>query len=209
MEVTGSKDEAIRLRVEERLSIREISERLGHSKSTVSGWLRAYQLTADEVKAKMSANGSALGGWNKKDRGKESRFHALIQRDLTNAEKGRIAEAAVLFRFALHGFHVHSSVFDGHRSDWIVECPKTGRLSRIQVKWASIRGSNHGLPTFSIRCFDGHSHTRTLTKRDCDFIIGYDLFTDDAYVFDVGKLDGKVSVVTISDESRERFDIIA
>lgn len=209
MELSRSKEEAIRLRTEKRLSLKDIAETLDVSKSTVSLWLRDYPLTENERQSRQSANGVRQGGWNKKDRGTQSRFHQLVEDErLDNPRKARIAESAVLFRLALNGFNVHAPLFDGDRADWVVENPKTGRLSRLQVRWVHEQGQGHGLPTILLKCYEGHSGKRKYADSECDVIVGYDLFTDTAYVFRYSELQHLAATVTISPMAAENWSVI-
>jgi transposase-like protein len=206
MDVTGSKDAAVNLRLTERLSVKDIATRLGIAKSTASLWVRDYPLSPQERQARQSQNGKERGGWNKKDRGEESKFHSMVaDATLSNDRKDRIAESAVLFRLALLGFSIHSPVFDGDHIDWLVGNPKTHKLSRLQVR--SVHDSGTGLPNISLQCFLGHSGKRKYTSNECDVIVGYDLFTDIAYVFDYASQTNK-TWVTITDEAAERWDLI-
>jgi len=207
MELADSKTQAIYLRTERRLSIKEIASQLEVSTSTVSLWLRGHPLTEEERQSRQSANGVRQGGWNKKDRGVQSKYHQIVELDnLSNARKGRIAESAVLFRLALHGFSVHAPLFDGDRADWVVENPRTGRLSRLQVRW--VHEPTHGLPTISIQCFEGHSGKKKYGALECDVIVGYDLFTDTAYVFRYSDLEHLASTVTVIPEAAENWSVI-
>lgn len=141
-----------------------------------------------------------------KFRGEESKFHQLVKgRTLSRADKGQIAEAAVLFRLAIHGLHVLTSVFDGGRSDWIVETPSR-RLCKLQVKWA--RRKRHGLPVFYLTCSDGRGRTRRYREGEFDFLTGYDLFTDTVYVFTWDELASNKDSVTVREDASERWDKI-
>jgi len=51
--------EAVRLRLEARLSLKAIVARLGIAKGTASKWLREHPLPVDLVKERMAANGRA------------------------------------------------------------------------------------------------------------------------------------------------------
>lgn len=209
MELADSKTQAVYLRVERRLSIKEIASQLDISKSTVSLWLREHPLTDEERQVRQSANGIRQGGWNKKDRGTQSKFHQLVgDETLDNPRKARIAESAVLFRLALHGFNIHAPLFDGDRSDWVVENPRTGRLSRIQVRWVHEQSRGHGLPTVLLKCYEGHSGKRKYADSECDVIVGYDLFTDTAYVFRYSELQHLAATVTILPEAAEDWSVI-
>lgn len=201
------KQEALRLRVDEKFSIKQIASKLHVSRSTISTWVRGHTLPIEERQLRQSENGRKMGGQNRKEQGKESKFyHSLSSKTLSNPRKMRIAESAVLFRLALHGYNIHSPLFDGDRTDWIVENPITNYLSRIQVRW--VRRGRHGLPLIQLRCYNGHSKRRRYTESECDIIVGYDLFTDTAYIFRFSDLKHLKSSVTITSESAERWDII-
>ena len=199
--------EVVRLRVEERLSFREIQDRTGISKSSLSRWLQNYPLTDEELHAKHQAGVTKPRVGSRKARGERSKFDEMVSgRSLTRSEKGQIAEAAILFRLTLHGLHVMSPVFDGGRTDWLVQTV-TGALAKLQVKWASSPGP-HGLPNLSLTCFEGHDKRRRYTSADFDFLVGYHLFTDTAYVFTWSETEKNQTVITIRDDAAERWDKI-
>lgn len=181
------KAEAVRLRIEERLSLREIATRLGVSKGTVSVWVRPHRLTEDEIRTRAAKRPARP----LKPRGVESKFHQAVDASSwTRHQKGKVAEAAVLFRLILQGFHVFGSVFDGDKTDWLVEVPD-GAVKKVQVKWASC---GEAMPAISLRCSNGRGHHRAYTQNEFDFIVGYDLFTDTAYVWSWAEVAGKKSV---------------
>jgi hypothetical protein len=100
--------EAVRLRLEERLSLREIHLALGLPKSTLSVWLRDVPLRPEE----MAYRNRRRPGPPRKVRGEESTYHrAIAGQKLTSDQKGRIAEAAVYLRLMLRGFTVYQSPF--------------------------------------------------------------------------------------------------
>ena len=194
--------EAIRLRVEGRKSLLEISRELKVSKSSVSTWVRNYPLTEEEIQEK----GKTRNRWRapKKDRGSPSWIHWLLKdKELTRDRKAKIAEAAVLLRLALHGFNVFGSVFDGDRTDWLIESP-SGRVLKVQVKWASTK--RHGLPTISLHCTEGHNKQRSYKVGEFDVIVGYDAYTDTAYVFTFDEVSNRSATVTIDEAAAERWD---
>jgi len=111
-------------------------------KSTLSYWLRDVPLTDEEKRKKAEQRiGRPI-----KDRGEESRWYKQ-SRLLDRNHKGRLAEAAVLFRMILNQFSVFGSPFDGERTDWIVEVPR-GTLYKVQVRWA--KENRKGLPCFQL-----------------------------------------------------------
>jgi transcriptional regulator with XRE-family HTH domain len=195
--------EAMRLRLDERKSIREIAHIIGVSKGSISKWLRGHPLTEQEIADRQ--NRIQRGKAPKKYRGIESKFYDSVRgEDLTRQRKMKIAEVAVLFRLVLHGFVVYGSMFDGDKADWVVESPK-GKALRIQVKWAR-ESKKYGLPFIRLTCTKGHNQGRRYQRGEFDFIVGYDLLTDTAYIYSFDELEQNKTIVTISDEHAERWD---
>ncbi len=201
------KDEAIRLRLEERLSLGEINKRTGAGKASLSIWLRPYPLTTEEKRAKRAAAPRPHGP--RKSRGEESKHHqAIDEESLTKQDRARIAEAAILFRLALHGFRVLQPAFDGDKADCAIETP-AGRILKIQVKWAST--ARHGLPTIRLLCNSAGRGTQKRSYRcyregEIDFIVGYDLFSDTAYVFSLQEVADHKGAITVRPDAAERWD---
>lgn len=198
------KAECIRLRVEERLSLREIHQRTGASKGSLSGWLKEYPLTREERAAKRKAN--QRGGTPKKPRGEESPLHQMMNPQASRLQKAKIAEAAVLFRMTVCGFNVFGSPFDGDKADWLVEIPETGRIVKVQVKWAAPRRKTSNCVEMRLRCVEGHNKSRTYRKGDFDFIVGYDLYTDTCYVWSWDEVSQYQQAITVSEEAAENWE---
>lgn len=197
------KAEAVRLRVEERLSIDEIRQRLQVSQGSVSQWLRSYPLTAEEVRQR-HPNGPPPAP--RKPRGVQSDLHRLavsLGVAQTSAWKGRVAEAAVLFRLVLRGFEPLRAVFEGDCVDWFVRIP-SGRIVRLQVKWAS--EPTQGQPFVSLeKAYGGGKKRRRYEDGKLDCVIGYDLFTDTAYVWGWSEVRGR-SMISVCPDAVERWD---
>ncbi len=194
--------EAIRLRLEERLSLRAISDATGAAKGSLSVWLKDYPLTPEEVRERQAIVRYVAP---KKDRGEVSKFWSAQIKDLTRAEKGKIAETAVLFRLYLNKFDVYSSPFGGDKTDWMVWIPETRKAVRIEVRWArcSRRG---GLPYFSLMCRAGVGKYRRYSLGEFDFIVGYDIYSDTVYVFSHDEVLHLTAAVTVRPEAAERWD---
>ncbi len=176
------KAEAIRLRVEERLSIDEIKAKTGLSVGTLSTLLRDLPLSSEEVFQKMSSSSvrnNPLRAYNPKQ---SQLAQALAGEQLTRERKGRIAETAVLLRLVARGYEVWHSQFDCHRVDWLVSRPAGDKYVRIQVRWA--RRQKWGRPLF----MTSKKNRSPLDKSVCDFVVGYDLETDTAFVYPVEKV---------------------
>lgn len=201
--------EARRLRRQEGKSIKQIARLLTVSPSSVSGWVKDIALT-DEQRVLLAQQNPAINGslraGRRKDRGEESKYHRLCPiSNIDRVKRARIAEAAVLFRLVLNGFDPYGTAFDGEKFDWVVAVPETGKLVTLQVKWAS-RGK-HGLPFIKLRCSDGRGKSRQYRKGEFDFIVGYDLFSDTAYIFRYEEVMNK-RVIAIRADAAERWEIL-
>lgn len=186
------------------MSYGEIKELTSANKSTLHYWLRDYPLTEKEKKGKSLANRPKIKK-PYKDRGQESKYHKMVgKRKLTRLEKGKISETAILFRLCINGFITFGSMFDGDKVDWLVEIPQKKKILKLQVK--TVKKMRNGLPTVSLTCIKGHNEIVLYKKGDFDFIIGYDLFTDIAYVFSWNEIKNYKSQIAIRPENAERWD---
>ena len=198
------KAEAIRLRVEERRSLREIESVTKAAKSSLSLWLRPYPLTDDEKKARSKTARRYIPP--KKSHGEESKYHRVVDAaNLSPQLKGKVAEAAVLFRLCLHGFAVYNSLFDGDKTDFLVEVPETKLRLKLQVRCVTTP-ARHGLPGILLTCADGHNKRRRYREGEFDFIVGYYLFNDTAYVFSYDEVVRHKTHITIAEEYAESWD---
>ena len=182
------KQEAIRLRVEERFSLDDVQARTGISIGTLSVLLRPYPLREDELFAKRSA--SALrNNPLRKYNPEQSKFARMVEgQELSTKRKGDIAEAAVLFRLAYLGYEVARSVFEGSKADWLVTRYEITQHVRVQVKWA--RRSEWGRPV--IYLLKGEpGKIRYISSKYCDVVVGYDLESDTAFVLPIDVCEGK------------------
>lgn len=191
----------VKLRVDGRMSLREIHEATGAPNGSLSTWLREYPLTEAEKKARRRFPVPP-----KKDRGTESFLHQLASAPLSKPAKAQVAEAAVLLRLSLLSVRVFGSPFDGDKTDWVAIPPGATYPIKIQVKWA--QSGKHGLPFVSVRCAKGRSNTGRYQDGDLDFLVGYDLFSDRAYVWSWGEVKGVASALSTCPEAEERWDKI-
>lgn len=199
------KAECVRLRVEERLSLGQIHKRTGAPKGSLSSWLRDYPLSNGERKKLQSERSRRMNAMRKKPRGEESPFYAWVRgRNLSTMQKAKIAESAVLFRLALLDLPAFGSVFDGDKTDWLVEIPRTGRVLKVQVRWA--QSWKHGLPTIKLTCSSGRGKSRRFKRGEFDVIVAYDLYTDTAYVWTWDELVKHKSTVTVSESAAEKWE---
>ena len=196
------------LRSKDHLSLNEISKKTGVSKSTLSIMLRSIPLPDAVRKNKIREGIIKTNRCRKKDRGIKSKYQEMVEnKELSRLEKNKISESAILFRLSLFGFIIYGSPFGGDKADWVIENPDiSGNIFKIQVKW--IRESKSGLPHISIKCTEGHDFQRRYVKEEFDFIVGYRLFNDTAYVYSFEELSQLKSGVTISDNAAEAWDKI-
>ena len=178
------KVEAVRLRVEERLSIDEIRSRTGLSVGTLSGLLKDHPLSKPEVQQKMSESSMRNNPLRRYNPDQSKWAQVVDRQELSRDRKGRIAESAVLFRLALLGYEVWRSEFDNNRVDWSVSRPGVNRHVRLQVRWA--RRGKLGRPLFMVN----KSNRGPLDSSICDFVVGYDLETDTAFVTPIAECEG-------------------
>lgn len=198
-------NEIISLRVNQRLSFKEISDRLSISKATISGILKPYPLSKKEICSKAREGIIKLNHSRKKNLGALSKYAQMIDvNTLTGRDKQKIAESAVLFRLCLKGFVVYSSPFDGDKADWIVE-NHTGKRFVIQVKWTGNKG--RGLPLMDLTCTEGRKKRR-YRENEFDFIVGYCLLNDTAYVYSFDELRHLKKTVTINEKYAETWEKI-
>lgn len=197
------KSQCINLRVIERLPLREIHKRTGAPKGTLSYWLQPFPLSQEERKHHQYSNRKPLP--KRTDRGEESKFHKLAPlASLTKPQKARLAEIAVLYRLCALDVDVFKSSFDGSKFDFVVHVRKTDKIHKIQVK-AVREPKGHGLPVIPLHCSDGRKSSRRYKSGEFDFIVGYDFFTDIAYVFSWDEIAALGSCVTIRPEAAERW----
>lgn len=199
---TALRETCVQLRTERRMSLREIHLQTGASKGSLSTWLRDCPLTALEKEIRIREGAKKPRG-TKKERGGESWLHRLAVQGLSQSEKGHVAETAVLLRMILNKFKVFGAKFDGEKADWIVEIPDSGRICKVQVKSTTKR--TVGLPSVYLTCSDGHSNRRRYREGEFDFIVGYDLFTDTAYVWSWNELETQKAVITITPKAAEAW----
>ncbi len=201
---SSKKQMALSLRVNDRLGLAHIAKIVGISKSSASILLKDHPIPQSDLVKRMSMAGGLKAGSLKKDRGPESKYQTMAKRSLSSRDRGRIAEAAVLFRFAVLGITAHKGVFDGDSADFIVQ--SSSGLSKVQVKWG--RAHEYGRPIFKLTCSDGRKKNRRYGKGEFDFLIGYDLFADQAYVFAWDELEGLKTMVSARDTALEAWNKI-
>jgi transposase len=161
----------------------------------------------DEIAARLDVSRSAVFSWLGTSgpapfRDGSRWWYASDYANLTNAERGRIAETAVLFRLTVHRFEVYGSPVGAVRVDWIVRDQDTGALIKLQVKCVG-RGSGKAMiPTR--RSVGAAKQWASYVADDFDFLIGYDLMLDTAYVYSFVEAE-KQTLLAVSDAAAEAW----
>jgi hypothetical protein len=195
--------EAIRLRVEERLSVREIAAKICVAKSSVSCWVRQHPLTEEEKSLRSKLAKRYVPP--KKDHGERSKhFLSCDWENLSCQQRGRIAEQAILFRLSYLGLMYYRPNFDGDKIDCLVRVPENGNIHILQIR--CVNKTQHGLPVILLTCTEGHNVRRRYKEGEFDFIAGYYLFNDTAYVYSFDEVANNKTTVTISPDHAERWD---
>jgi hypothetical protein len=177
-------------------SYQQIHEQTGAAMGSLAKWLKGSSPRPHH----------APTGGAKKDRGDESPLHRMVSGTLLSRQtKAKIAEAAVLLRLVVNGFVPFGSVFDGDKTDWLVEVPTTGKTLKIQVKWAG-SSRKYGMPCISLTCTTGHNQQTRYKPSDFDFIVGYDFFTDISYVWSYAEVQNHKRTISIRPDAKERWD---
>lgn len=200
------RETCLKLRVENRLSHKEIHAETGAPVGSISTWLRDYPLTPEERRRKEDAGRLRLATSRRKPRGEESFFYRLAPKPLDALRKSRVAEAAVLFRLSLFGIRAFKPAFDGDKVDWLA-ISSDGACAKIQVR--ATKPNAHGLPMVSLRCANGRKSLRPFRDGEVDFVVGYDLRTDRAYVWSWDEVRKTRNMITISPDAEERWDKIS
>lgn len=179
------REDARRLRLEDRLSNTQISRRLGVAKSTVAVWLRDMPLKSEEIAKKLGEGGrtsAPVRSSRSYRRTVPASPLACLAGDTaryTTAQLGKIAEAACALRLCVLGAEIFSPVFAGDRVDFVAVV--AGRALKVQVKWALPQ--KQGRPTAALRRSNGRQGVRRYEPGDFDVLIAYCLFEDAAYVW--------------------------
>ena len=197
------REKALQLRIEERKGFEEILRELPVARSTLAIWLKDFPLDPVEKAPRKKRTDTGPKEGTLLVRGEPSRFH-LVGTDLTPHQMGHLAESAVLFRLTLHGFRVFRSVVEGDRADFIV-LEGDSRPMKVQVKCVKESCRGIGLPTIKLLRVEGFQKPKRYTEEELDFIVGYWLYNDTAYVYSLKELKENVSSVTITQEGAEAW----
>jgi transcriptional regulator with XRE-family HTH domain len=193
------REEAIKLRVEKRMSLDEICKELHISKGSASIWLKGYSLTPDELLQRRTLNAKRSNSKRKPqiktDSKKESYIEEvtigcvessnILERDsdtivekniikplLSRKQKGDIGFMKALSSIVEEGYYVFVPILEHKKYDFIIE--KNGKMARTQVKYASLVKSEYiSIVLRSFWCDTKGVHTTCRKKMDYDLLIAY------------------------------------
>ncbi len=194
------KQEALQLRKEGR-SFTEISKALGIQKSTVHLWVGKEPLTLEQraaLRSRINIAHTLAIKKRTKLREPDSKFAQFVS-SLDREEKSIAAEIAVLFRLVIRKFRPMKPLFASDVGDWIVTKPNSRKVAKVQVKCTL--AERHGLPSINLRS----SNRGRYKKGDFDFVVGYDLASDCAYVFPEIEVEGNTTRISITEDSKEAW----
>lgn len=179
---------------------------------------RAEGVTAKQVAKEFGLKPALVSKWTSKlpglkrapyarrepqvQEGNDSYAKIVEGQELSRDRKGRIAEAAVMFRLSLLDIKYYQSPFDGDKVDFLVETPRGRKI--VQVRWA--RQNKQGPPSISLVCYEGHYNRRKYKDSEFDFIVGYDLSTDTAYVYTREEVRNHQTMFSVGIDGAERWD---
>lgn len=212
--IPALKAEIIRLRVEERMSLKNIWRKTGASLGSLSLWLKPYPLTAEEkkaciVKGRQKAASEGRGAWVRKPRTSTSELHdAEAYGHMHRSTKGFLAEVVVMMRLARMGIRdIYRPASDGAMCDLLVIRPD-GIVVKVQVKTAKQMMRGRGIPTISLSRRDGHAGFRRYMPHEFDVLAGYDAVSDLCYVFTHDETLGRNGQISVCTDALERWDKI-
>jgi len=206
---TNFYQDTLNLRQRYRLSNQQINDIINNkekrvSQSAINGWLKKFPLSGEERLESFVKN-MKLTRYNP---GEPSKFWTPEIKNFSRNQVGKIAEAAILYRLLLNNHTVYCSPFDGDVADWLVVTPT--KSYKIQVRKA--KTPKTGKPIISLCCKDNSKTDeimRRLTANDYDFIVGYDIYKDNAYVFSYEETKNNKTSITIRDDALEAWHKIS
>jgi uncharacterized protein (UPF0297 family) len=144
---------------------------------------------------------------HKKDRGIKSKYYSFIfNKRISTDQKARIAEAAIFFRFSLFNLIPYISSHSSDKLDFVIRNAEKDQFYKIQVRFVS--ETKIGASFVNLRVSLGKKGYRPYQKSELDFLIGYDLYTDIAYVYSYDDIKDFKATITIKKEFEEKWEKI-
>jgi hypothetical protein len=99
---------------------------------------------------------------------------------------------------------VYSSIFNGSVINIVALNNDSGDFFKIQVKCTKNLRSTY-TPHISTKHMVGHSTFANYTKKELDFLIGYDILNDVAYIFSWKDIKDKKATIAVTKNSKENW----
>lgn len=190
-------------------SIKQISRTLGISAASASKYASDIILTDELLKniikkgrsrATITIRENKIAKWDNKYHFKE----LIKSKSYSKSTKGSIAEAAIIYRLLIHDFTVYSSIFSGSVIDIVALNNDNGEFLKIQVKCTRCTKSAY-TPSISTRHMIGHNTFSNYTNKELDYLIGYDILNDVAYVFSWEDIKDNKNMISVTEDSTENW----
>lgn len=181
MAVLSPKEQAIRIRLSDKLSTPIIGEMLGIDGATVRLWTSPYPLSDWEMSEIHRKAGKMSGAITRQRSQAELNLPCRYQEEIStntysSTQTGNIAEAAIRRKCQRLHFEFYAPAYGCAFFDGIIYVPQARQAWKVQIKTATHH--NKGLPTVSTR-----SSKNKYLRETCDFLIGYEIVSDTAYVW--------------------------
>lgn len=179
------KQEALRLRCEERCSLGDIQAKLPVSKSTLQLWLKDYPLSREEQNARHNAKRRAPIGKEIRDK---------PYSNLNSHSKEQISFHKIALRAIQLGAYI-SLPLDSHgRYDAIIDWQ--GKLYRAQIKYTDTIAGTHGSVVINMGTKNSQRRitSKCYTMDEVDCILAYLPVIDEVLWIGPKRFDGKSSI---------------
>lgn len=204
---SSKKPSAIRLRVRDRLGVKEISKRTGVPMSTLHHWLREHPLTAEESREIRSKAPRYVAPKKKLTAPADGGLSFSATAGLAPSSLGLAGESAVKFFLAQRGLILAHPAGDGDVVDIYVRRPSGAKVAFLQARVASDPPSRNGLPTISMRRYR-KGQSNTFKRGDFHFLVGFCRENGHCYVYSYDEVEKNRNSVSLRDEACNAFDKI-
>lgn len=184
--------EAVRLRTEQRLSLKAISAKLGVSKSSLSGWLREHPLSSDEVRDRLVQSGTSSLGRRLAPKSLPNRALAgLFEKD---HDSKHLRDAAVGYAVAWFLDRGYTPSIPVAQVIYDLVVDSDAGLKRVQVK-TTCQETRYGRWSASICHRRGNKQIRAAYTRDEIDLLFVMTGDHQVYLIPVEAVEGKLNIV--------------
>lgn len=188
------KVEAIRLRVEERLSLPEIVSLTGVTKSTLSIWLRSHPLPKEDLHLRRKANAVNT---NLKSNPHKSSLAKPLRPLLSKSDLGEACRQLICAKLMLRGYQVFRPLNEDTPIDLLVMTSK-GHFLKCQCKciYRGLNQTYHTMRLVSVRKWGPSSKAvmRKYLPEEVDFFLGYCVDNDSVYIIPYADTAGRTKL---------------